>query len=135
MSCAEIHPNLIAFALGGLEPEEAAEVRHHLSSCLSCQKELRELEQVNRALEAAPSPSADPPAYLKDEILARVRAEQLSLSNNKESEESSSLEEHSRSSRTSRFNRFKDLRIMLPSVAAAALVAIIALGVFFGFLR
>jgi hypothetical protein len=135
MKCAEVHPNLAAFALGGLELAQTAEVQHHLASCSRCQKELRELEEVNRALEAAPSPSADPPAYLKDEILARVRAEQLSLSNKKESEETSSLEEHSRSSRTSRFNRFKDLRIMLPSVAAAALVAIIALGVFFGFLR
>jgi hypothetical protein len=135
MKCAEVHPNLAAFALGGLEPAETAEVRHHLASFPSCRKELRELEEVNHALEAAPSPSADPPAYLRDEILARVRAEQLSPSNKEESEESSSLEEHSRSPRTSRFNRFKGLRTILPSVAAAALVAIIALGVFFGFLR
>src|SRR5215207_10642181 len=124
MSCAEIHPNLIAFALGGLEPEEAAEVRHHLSSCLSCQKELRELEQVNRALEAVPSPSADPPAYLKDEILARVRAEEPFISNKGETEEPSSVEDHSRSSRTSRVNHIKALRVILPSVAAAAVVAI-----------
>jgi len=135
MKCAEVYPNLSAFALGGLEPAETAEVRHHLASCSSCRKELRELEEVNHALEAAPSPSADPPVYLRDEILARVRAEQLSPSKKEESEESSSLEEHSRSSRTSRFNRFKGLRTILPSVAAAALVAIIALGVFFGFLR
>ena len=131
MNRAEIHPNLIAFALGGLEPEEAAEVRHHLSSCLSCQKELRELEQVNRALEAAPSPSADPPAYLKDEILARVRAEQRSLPGEEESPSSllrRALGDH-------RFARFKKPRILLPSVAAAAVVGMMALGVLFGFLR
>jgi anti-sigma factor RsiW len=85
MKCAEIHPNLAAFALGGLEPEEAAEVRGHLASCPSCQKVLRELEEVNHALEAAPSPSTDPPAYLKAEILARVRAEERSLTAEEES--------------------------------------------------
>src|SRR5215203_146310 len=134
MKCTEAHPNLAAFVLGGLEAEEAAEVRHHLDSCPGCQSELEELEKVNRALEAAPPPAA-PPAYLKGEILSRVRAEQLSPSNKEGTEESSSLEEHRRSHRTSRFNRFKELRIVLPSVAAAALVAVIALGVFFGFLR
>jgi hypothetical protein len=131
MKCAEIHPNLAAFVLDGLEPEETAEVRHHLASCSSCQKELRELEEVNHALEAAPSPSADPPAYLKDEILSRVR-EGPSLS---KSEEPYQLEEWRRSVRGPRFSRFKDLHIILPSVAAAALVAMIAVGVFFGFLR
>ena len=135
MKCAEVHSNLAAFALGGLEPAESVEVRHHLASCSSCQTELRELEKVNHALEAAPSPSADPPAYLKDEILARARAEEPSLSNKEESEEPSSVEDHSRSSRTSRLNHIKALRVILPSVAAAAVVAMIALGVFFGFLR
>src|SRR5215212_8331877 len=135
MKCAEIHPNLAAFALDGLEPEEAAEVRRHLASCPGCRRELVELQKVNRALEAAPPP-ADPPAYLKDEILSRVRAEVLSPSNKEEPEESSSsLEEQTGSSRTSRFNRFKNLRIVLPSAAAAAVVAMIALGVFFGFMR
>jgi hypothetical protein len=86
---------------------------------------------VNRALEAAPSPSADPPAYLKDEILARVRAEERSFPGEEESPSSKvrrALGHH-------RFARFKKPRIILPSVAAAAVVAMIALGVFFGFLR
>jgi anti-sigma-K factor RskA len=134
MKYAEVHPNLAAFALGGLEAEETAEIRHHLDSCPDCQSELEELRKVNRALEAAPPPAA-PPAYLKGEILSRVRAEQLSPSNKEGTEETSSLEEQRRSHRPSRFNRFKELRIVLPSVAAAALVAVMALGVFFGFLR
>src|SRR5215218_495026 len=134
MKCAEILPNLAAFALGGLEPEEAAEVRRHLASCPGCQKELEEIETVRHSLEAAPPPAA-PPAYLKDEILSRVRAEGLSSSIKEEPEESSSLEEQTGSSRTSRFNRFKNLRIILPSVAAAAVVAMVTLGVFFGFMR
>ena len=133
MKCAEIHPNLAAFVQGGLETEEAAEIRHHLDSCPGCQCELEELLKVNRALDAAP-PSTAPPAYLKREILSRVRAEQLPCSNNAGAETSSSLEGQRRSHKTSRFSRFKELRIALPSVAAA-LVAVIALGVFFGFLR
>jgi len=134
MRCAEIQPNLAAFVLGGLEPEEAAEVRSHLASCPSCHDEVRELQKVNRALEATP-PHADPPSYLKNEILSRVRAEGLSPPNKEQTDESSSLEEQTGSFRTSRFNRLKELRIILPSAAAAAVVAMVALGVFFGFLR
>jgi anti-sigma-K factor RskA len=131
MKCAEIPPNLTAFVLGGLEPEEAAEVRRHLASCPSCRNELRELQKVSHALEAAPPP-VDPPSYLKDEILSRVRAEALYPSTKADS---SSVVERRRSSKTSRFNRLKDLRIVLPSAAAAAVVAMITLGVFFGFMR
>ncbi len=135
MKCSEIHPNLAAFVLGGLETQEAADVRHHLDSCPGCQSELQELDKVNRALEAAPPPAA-PPAFLKGEILARVRAEQLPHSIRAwTADESSSLVERRRSYRTPHFSRFKELRIVLPSAAAAALVAVIALGVFFGFLR
>ena len=134
MKCAEIHPNLAAFVLGGLEPEEAAEVKRHLASCPGCRRELEELRKVNRALEAAPPP-VDPPSHLKDVILSRVRVERLSDSDKEEPEESSSLEEQTGSSGTSRFNRYKRLRIILPSVAAAAVVAVVALGVFFGVVR
>jgi hypothetical protein len=133
MKCAEVHPNLAAFALGGLEPEGATEIQRHLDSCSDCQSELKEHRKVNRALEAAPPPTP-PPAYLREEVLSRVRAAQPSPSNREEAEESS-VEAHRISQRTSRFNRFKDLRIILPSVAAAAVVAVIAVGVFFGFLR
>ena len=135
MTCAEVNSNLAPFVLGGLEPEEAAEIQRHIASCADCQSELEELWSVNLALDAAPLPAA-PPAYLKGEILSRVRAERLSPSNKAgRAERSSSLEEQRSSHRTSRFNRFKELRLVLPSAAAAALVAVIALGVFFGLLR
>jgi anti-sigma-K factor RskA len=133
MRCAEVHPNLAAFVLDGLEPEEAAEIRRHLASCPRCRDKVRELRKVNRALEAAPPP-ADPPSYLKDGILSQVRAERLSASD-KEEPQGSSLEHRTGASRTSHFNRLKDLRVVLPSVAAAAIVVFVALGVFFGFLR
>jgi len=135
MNYAEVHPNVAAFALGGLESEEAAEIQRHIASCADCQSELEELWSVNRALDAAPPPAA-PPGYLKGAILSRVRAERLSPSSKAgAAEASSSVEAQSRSHRTSRINRFKELRLVLPSAAAAALVAVMALGVFFGFLR
>jgi anti-sigma-K factor RskA len=116
MKCAEVHPNLGAFVLGGLESEEETEVRRHLAFCPSCREKLKEFEEVSQALKAAP-PLADPPSYLKDEILSYVRGEEPSSSN----EELPS----------SRDSRFKNLRLLLPSMAAAALVAIVALGTFF----
>lgn len=131
MKCAEIHSNLAAFVLGGLEPEEAAEIRRHLASCSGCRRELQELRKVNRALEAAPPPVA-PPAYLKDQVLSRVRAEQPAPSNKEESEEPWSLEEQRGSGSASLFNRIKNLRIVIPSVAAV--VAVVGLGMFFAFL-
>jgi hypothetical protein len=62
-----------------------------------------------------------------------VRAEQRSVSEMEEPQ-GSAFEDRAGSSRTSRFNRIKDLRVVLPS-AAAVIVAFVALGVFFGFLR
>src|SRR5215216_7756381 len=125
MNYAEVHPNVATFALGGLDPEEAAEIQRHIASCADCQSELEELEKVNRVLDVAPPPAA-PPTYLKGEILSRVRAEGRSPSNKAgRSERSSSQQGQSSSHRTSRFNRFKELRLALPSAAAAALVAVI----------
>ena len=134
MKCAEVHPNLAAFALGGLEAEETAEIRRHLDFCPDCQSELEELRKVNRALDAAPPPAV-PPSYLKEEILSRVRAEGLPLSSEKKPEERSSSEEKWRSHRTSRFNRFRHLRFDILGMAAAALVAVVALGITFSLLR
>jgi anti-sigma-K factor RskA len=114
MRCAEVHINLGAFVMGGLETEEDAEIRRHLASCPGCRNELQEIERINQALEAAP-PLADPPDYLKDKILSRVREE--SSSSNRANKELPSS---------------KGLRFALPVVAAGALIAMIALGVFFG---
>jgi anti-sigma-K factor RskA len=115
MKCAEVHINLGAFVMGGLETEEDAEIRRHLVSCSSCRDELQEIEKINQALEAAPPPT-DPPDYLKDKILSRVREE--SSSSNRANEELPSSKAL--------------LRLALPVVAAGALIAMIALGVFFG---
>src|SRR5436190_24002757 len=108
MKCEEVHPNLGAFVLGGLDSEEETEIRRHLALCPSCREKLKEFEEVRQALEAAP-PLADPPSYLKDEILSYVRAEEP----HPPDEELSSF----------RGSRSRTLRLLLPSAAAAALVA------------
>src|SRR3954468_7633520 len=102
MKCAEVHPNLGAFVLGGLEPEEETEVRRHLAFCPSCREKLKEFEEVSQALKAAP-PLGDPPSYLKDEILSYVRAEDLP----------SSSKEELPTSRASRESRSKNLRLLV----------------------
>jgi anti-sigma-K factor RskA len=124
MNRPEIHPDLTAFVLGVLDPEEAKETRRHLSSCSRCRNELEGLQKVNRALEAAPPP-VDPPDYLKGEILTRLRAENESWS---EPEQTSPLEEQTKSPKVPRFH-------LLSGVAAAAAVAVVVFGIFFGLPR
>jgi hypothetical protein len=117
--CSEVHPNLGPYVLGGLEPGEETEVRRHLAFCPSCREELKEFEEVGQALKAVP-PQADPPSYLKDEILSYVRAEESPSSSGELPSSRASGESHSR-----------NLRLVVPSVAAAALVTLVALGAFF----
>jgi len=116
MKCADVSANLGAFVLGGMEPEEAAEIRRHLASCPGCRNELEELEKVNRALQAAPPP-ADPPGHLKEQILSRVRAEEPSFS--------------AETLSPSGGYRSRYLRFVIVGVAAAAVVAMVALGIVF----
>jgi hypothetical protein len=131
MNYPERHPDLTAFVLGAQEPEEAEEARRHLASCSRCRNELEGLQKVNRALEAAPPP-VDPPAYLKGEILARLRAEKESRSEYADPEKSPTSEEQTESPEAPRFYRSRYLRAVLPGVAAAAVAAIVALGIIFG---
>ena len=42
-TCDEIRPQLGAYVLGGLEPEEEREVREHLAHCPDCAREYAEL--------------------------------------------------------------------------------------------
>jgi hypothetical protein len=105
MRCAEVRLSIGAFVLGGLEPEEECGIRHHLGSCPGCRAELREIEEVSVALQAAP-PLATPPDHLRDDILSRVRG----------------------AGPSSEAPLRKNLRLILPVAAAAAtLVAVAAL--------
>jgi hypothetical protein len=126
MNRPERHPDLTAFVIGALDPEESEETRRHLTSCPRCRNELEGLRKVNRALEAAPPP-VEPPGYLKDEILTRLRAERESRTDYAESGKPSSLGRQERSTR--------GRRLHLLSGVAAAVVAVVVFGILFGLPR
>jgi hypothetical protein len=126
MNRPERHPDLTAFVLGGLDPEEAAETRRHLTSCPRCRNELEGLRKVDRALQAAPPP-VDPPGHLKDEILTRLRAERET----RPEYEEPGKPPISSGGRTGFLGR----RLYLLSGAAAAVVAVVVFGIFFGLAR
>jgi hypothetical protein len=59
----------VAWALQALEPDEEQAMRTHLPGCRSCRDMVRETELVMGELAASAEP-ADPPARLRDNILA-----------------------------------------------------------------
>ena len=126
MNRPERHPDLTAFVLGGLDPEDAAETRLHLTSCPRCRNEFEGLRKVDRALQAAPPP-VDPPGHLKDEILTRLRAERESRTEYEEPGKPST----SSGGRTGFLGR----RLYLLSGVAAAVVAVVVFGIFLGLAR
>jgi anti-sigma factor RsiW len=66
-----------AFALGAVDPEEAASVRAHLATCAECQAEMAELWVAVDSLPVMIEPMEPPPA-LRDRIAAAVMAEAAS---------------------------------------------------------
>jgi hypothetical protein len=80
-TCDEIRPQIGAYVLGGLEPEEAAEVREHLAHCRDCAREHAELAELPAKLDlieapeeacSATAPNAPPPPPpLEETILDR----------------------------------------------------------------
>ena len=66
-SCDEIRPQLGAYVLGGLEPEEAAEVREHLERCPDCAREHAELAVLPAKLDLIEAPEEQ--AELRDRLL------------------------------------------------------------------
>jgi anti-sigma-K factor RskA len=63
---------LPAYAIGGLDAEEARLVEEHLLSCWICRAELADFQDVLGQLSLA-LPAAIPPADLKDRLLQRVQ--------------------------------------------------------------
>ncbi|MFC6369164.1 anti-sigma factor family protein [Nonomuraea thailandensis] len=73
MTCEEVRISLGAHALGALDPEEAAEIDHHLATCEACGAELLELEGVGAFLgkvsERDVELVASPPRQVLDRLL------------------------------------------------------------------
>ena len=68
-SCAELQPQLAAYALG--ESEAAADLLEHLAECPACQRALRAYVQVARML-PFDAPDVAPPPGLRARILSAV---------------------------------------------------------------
>lgn len=65
----ELESLIAPYALGVADPEESAAVRAHLRECSSCPELVARLQSSVDALPLA-APAADPPARLRDRILA-----------------------------------------------------------------
>jgi hypothetical protein len=66
------HPEVAGWALGALDPDDAADFEKHLQSCGQCQTEAAEFAAVTRSLALA-APAAEPPPDLEIKTLAAVR--------------------------------------------------------------
>jgi len=74
-ACQHIRPELGAYALGALEPAEAAAVEAHLAACPECAAELARLEPLPGLVARAEGLEIPPaPAALEERILDRVAA-------------------------------------------------------------
>jgi len=66
------HPEAAAWALGALDPDDAAEFEEHFQSCDRCQAEVAEFAPVAKSLALA-APEAEPPDDLEYKTLAAVQ--------------------------------------------------------------
>ncbi|HLW01766.1 MAG TPA: anti-sigma factor [Ktedonobacterales bacterium] len=69
-----VQDQIDAYALGILEDGEVAQVEAHLAECQECQRLLRQARAVTALLALAPR-QVQPPARLKQRILARIAQE------------------------------------------------------------
>ena len=74
VSCDEVRDLAAGFVLDALEPAEMTAVREHLATCQEPHTEIAELGGVVPVLQAA-VPVVEPPASLKDRILAAAAAD------------------------------------------------------------
>ena len=73
--CAHIRPDLGAYALGALEPDEAAVVEAHVAACPECAAELARLQPIPALVARAEGLEIPaPPAALEERLLDRVAA-------------------------------------------------------------
>ncbi|MGO9783610.1 MAG: anti-sigma factor domain-containing protein [Streptosporangiaceae bacterium] len=66
------HPEVAAWALGALDPGDAASFEEHLRSCEQCREQAAQFAPVARSLPLA-VPAAEPPPDLEHKVLAAVR--------------------------------------------------------------
>ncbi|HVC04092.1 MAG TPA: anti-sigma factor [Candidatus Acidoferrales bacterium] len=74
MNCEEATDLLALDAVGGLEPQDRAEIERHLSTCAACRQRAAQYADVASLLPAALD-QVQPPARLRRNLMAQVYAE------------------------------------------------------------
>ena len=75
--CDHVRPDIGAYVLGGLEPEEEVVVREHLATCSECASEHASLAGLPRllALAAPMAEAGPPPAAIEERVLDAIAGE------------------------------------------------------------
>ena len=73
MECQDIRKNLSAYREGMVSPEKQELIEQHLASCRSCSTALYELDRAGEVVRNLKE--VDPPPWMKQRIMARVREE------------------------------------------------------------
>jgi hypothetical protein len=126
------HPETAGWALGALDPDDAAGFGEHLATCRQCQGEVAEFTPVAKSLTQA-APAAEPPADLEVKIVAAVRyaamaesAAGLSAASTAASEPPTSAQAEPKPARTAKAHRWWHLHWTNPLFAALAAAAVTA---------
>jgi anti-sigma factor RsiW len=74
MNCQRVQDNFIDYQDGSLPADESAQLRTHLASCPTCQREWAALQEMTRKLDALPA--AEPSARLRENFYAMLETHQ-----------------------------------------------------------
>lgn len=120
MNCSRVTELFIDYQDGTLPPDEAAQMRAHLASCPTCQREWSALQEITRKLDALPQP--EPSARLRENFYAMLETHQRDA----DAPSPFALAK----SRLDRF--FETLLPARPALQFAFALALLAVGVFAG---
>jgi anti-sigma-K factor RskA len=108
-----LRDDLAAYALGALEPGEAAELERHLDGCRTCSEQVQWLRPAVDLLPASVE-QRTPPESLRTNLLAAVRAEAAPA-----------IEPGAEPARTSWWDGLREM-ILRPAVGMAVLIVLVA---------
>ncbi len=74
MDCQRVQENFIDYQDGSLPPDVSAELRAHLASCPTCQREWSALQEITSKLDALPA--AEPSPRLRENFYAMLETHQ-----------------------------------------------------------
>ena len=75
MNCSRVQDCFIDYQDGSLPPDEAAQLRAHLASCPTCQREWSALQEITRKLDTLPA-DEEPGPRLREQFYAMLETHQ-----------------------------------------------------------